>query len=62
MEIKEGRYATMKDGRTIYITKVMESGTEFIGNEISSAGSSEVTASVSDVDHIAKEKATMHKA
>ena len=31
MEITEGKYATMKDGRTIYITKVMESGTEFVG-------------------------------
>ena len=62
MEIKEGRYATMKDGRTIYITKVMESSTEFVGQEISSAGSPEVTASVSDIDHIAKSKATMPKA
>ena len=28
MDIKEGKYATMKDGRTIYITKVLESCTE----------------------------------
>ena len=44
MDIKEGKYATMKDGRTIYITKVLESCTEFIGNEISSKGSPKVTA------------------
>ena len=62
MEIKEGRYATMKDGRTIYITKVMESGTEFAGTVVSHEGLQEVTASVSDIDHIAKSKATMHKA
>ena len=62
MDIKEGKYATMKDGRTIYITKVMESGTEFAGQEISSKGSPEVTAKVSDIDHIAKCKATMPKA
>ena len=43
-------------------TEVMESGTEFIGNEISSSGSPEVTASVSDIGHIAKCKATMPKA
>lgn len=62
MDIKEGKYATMKDGRTIYITKVLESCTEFIGNEISSKGSPKVTAKVSDIDHIAKCKATMPKA
>ncbi len=62
MEIKAGKYVTMKDGRTIYVTGVMESGTEFIGNEISRTGSPEVTAKVSDVDHIAKCKATMPKA
>ena len=62
MDIKEGKYATMKDGRTIYITKIMESCTEFIGNEISSKGSPEVTAKVSDIDHIAKCKVTMPKA
>ena len=54
MDIKEGKYVTMMDGRTIYITKVLESCTEFIGNEISSKGSPEVTALVSDIDHIAK--------
>ena len=47
---------------TIYITKVMESGTEFIGNEVSAVGSPEVTASIGAIDHIAKSKATMHKA
>ena len=52
----------MKDGRTIYITKILESFTEFIGNEISSKGSPEVAAKVSDIDHIAKCKATMPKA
>ncbi len=62
MEIKTGKYVTMKDGRTIYVTGVMESGTEFIGNEISSKGSPEVTAKVSDIDHIAKCKVTMPKA
>ena len=52
----------MKDGRTIYITKVMESGTEFTGTVVSHEGPQEVTASVNDIDHIAKSKATMHKA
>ncbi len=61
MEIKEGKYATMKDGRTIYITKILESGAEFIGNEISSKGSPEVTALVEDIDHIAKSQAIMPK-
>ena len=58
----KGKYATMKDGRTIYVTKLMESGTEFTGNEISRARSPEVTATVSDIDHIAKCKAIMPKA
>ena len=62
MELKAGTYATMKDGRTVYITKVMESGMEFAGTVVSHAGSQEVTASVADIDHIAKSKATMHKA
>ena len=42
--------------------KVMESGTEFAGTVVSHAGPQEVTASVADIDHIAKSKATMHKA
>ena len=62
MELKAGTYAVMKDGRTIFITKVMESGTEFIGNEVSRMDSPEVTASAAGIDHIAKSKATMHKA
>ena len=62
MDIKEEKYATMKDGRTIFITKVLESGTEFAGQEISSKGSPEVIASVKDIDHIAKCKANMPKA
>ena len=49
-------------GRTIYITKVLESCTEFIGNEISSKGSPEVAAKVADIDHIDKCKAIMPKA
>ena len=62
MELKAGTYATMKDGRTIYITEVMDSGKEFVGQEISTVGAPEVTASIGAIDHIAKCKATMHKA
>lgn len=62
MELKTGKYATMKDGRTIYITKVMESGTEFAGTVVSHEGPQEVMASVNEIDHIAKSKAIMHMA
>ena len=54
MEIKEGKYATMKDGKTILITKLMESGTEFIGPVVSHKGIEEVTLSIRAIDHIAK--------
>lgn len=60
MEIKAGRYATMKDGRTILIENI--DGETFSGTVISSPGAPQVEARINEIDHIAKEKATMHKA
>ena len=54
MEIKAGRYATMKDGRTILIEKTDEAGGLFGGKEISSPCMPYVVAYVKDIDHIAK--------
>lgn len=54
MEIKAGRYATMKDGRTILIEKTDEAGGLFGGKEISSPCMPYVVAYVKDVDHIEK--------
>lgn len=60
MEIRTGRYAMMKDGRTILIENI--DGETFSGTVISSAGTPKVEAKIDEIDHIAKEKATMHKA
>lgn len=48
MNVKVGRYTTMKNGKTVLITKIMEKGI-CMGTEVSNPVSPAVTISIDDI-------------
>ena len=53
--IKVGKYAVTKDGRTVFVKEILEKEEKIRGEEISSPASPEVEVAFEDIDHIAAE-------